>query len=342
MKMGLNFKKKGRIDLGNSYFKYPLPERLLNELTKELKDINLYPSGGGYIQLRKILANYVGTQVKNILPTNGSDEAIQIVTQAYKGNILIPIPTFFQYEASADRVNSSKKFVNCMHKSRYVINYSDQELKNTSLIWICNPNNPTGTEVPQDKIINILKKAQGMVILDECYYEYLGRTMINSIDKFPNLIIIRSFSKNFGLAGLRLGFAISNANNINKLNSSVQNFRVNIMAEKAAENVLKYLPYYQEAWENTKRIRDNFIKEVNKLGFDAFNSKTNFVLVDFKSEKVAEYIWRHLQKNDIYTLPGWENEFSGLSNQFIRFNIGEKWEMDKVLECLSECQSSNN
>ena len=214
--MKVKFKSMEKIDLTNSYFKYPLPAELIKELAKELKDINLYPSGGEYIKLRQILANYVGVKAKYILPTNGSDEVIEMVTRAYKGQILIPVPTFFQYEASADRVNSSKILVNCIHNGKYSINYSDQELKEASLVWICNPNNPTGTEIPKDKIIDILQRAKGMVIIDECNYEYLEKTIINLIDKYPNLIISRSFSKNFGLAGLRLGFAISNPQNIKK------------------------------------------------------------------------------------------------------------------------------
>jgi len=335
--MKVKFKSMKKIDLTNSYFKYPLPEELLRELTKELKNINLYPSGGGYIKLREILANYVGVKAKNILPTNGSDEVIEIATRAYKGRILIPVPTFFQYEASADRVNSSKILVNCIHNGKYIINYSDQQLKEASLIWICNPNNPTGTEVPKDKIIDILQRAKGMVIVDECNYEYLGKTIINLIDKYPNLIISRSFSKNFGLAGLRLGFAISNPQNIKKLTFFVQNFRVNRMAEKAAAKVLRYLDYYQKAWEKIKKVRGNFIKKVNKLGLTTFDSKSNFVLVEFKRKKEAKYVWEHLKENNIYTLPGWENEFSGLDNQFIRFNVGEQWEMDRVVELLSEC-----
>ncbi|GAI09704.1 unnamed protein product, partial [marine sediment metagenome] len=136
--------KKKKIDLTNSYFKYPLPAELIKELAKELKNINLYPSGGQYIKLRQILANYVGVKAKYILPTNGSDEAIEIATRAYKGKVLIPIPTFFQYEASADRVNSSKFLVNCMNNGEYTINYSDKKLEESSLVWICNPNNPTG------------------------------------------------------------------------------------------------------------------------------------------------------------------------------------------------------
>ncbi len=328
--------KKEKIFLTHSYFKYPLPGGMLRDLAKELKNINLYPSGGEYIKLCQTLVDYVGAKIENILPANGSDEVIEMVTRAYKGEILIPIPTFSQYEASADRSGLTKVLVNCLQNGEYTINYSAQKLKSASLIWICNPNNPTGTRIPREKIIDILQKAKGMVIVDECNYEYLGETVIDLIGKYENLIISRSFSKNFGLAGLRLGFAISNPQNIRRLASFGQYFRVNRIAEKAAEKVLKHLDYYQEVWEKIKKVRDKFVGQINELGFFTYDSKANFVLVEFQNKKETERVWKHLKENGIYTLPGWEKEFSGLGDQFIRFTIGKEWEMDKVIKVLTK------
>jgi histidinol-phosphate aminotransferase len=328
--------KKEKIFLTQSYFKYPLPAEMLKELSEEFKDINRYPSGGEYFKLRQILAEYVGVKIENILPANGSDEVIEIISRAYKGEVLIPIPTFSQYEASADRGGLSKIIVNCLHDGVYSLNYSAQQLDKASLVWICNPNNPTGTKIPREKIVDILQIAKGMVVVDECNYEYLGETVVDLIVKYENLIISRSFSKNFGLAGLRLGFAISNPQNIKKLAIFCQYFRVNRMAEKAAEKVLKYLDYYRKAWEKIKKVRDEFVRQINELGFFAYDSQANFVLVEFKNKEETERVWEYLKEKGIYTLAGWENEFSGLEDQFIRFTIGKEWEMDRVVEVLSD------
>ncbi len=327
--------KNKKIFLTQSYFKYPLPAEMLDELSEELKNINLYPSGGEYAKLRQVLAEYIGVKIENVLPTNGSDEVIEIISRAYKGEVLIPIPTFSQYEASADRGGLSKILVNCLHDGVYSLNYSVQQLDKASLVWICNPNNPTGTRVPREKIMDILQRAEGMVVVDECNYEYLGETVVDLIDKYENLIISRSFSKNFGLAGLRLGFAISNPQNIKKLAIFCQYFRVNRMAEKAAGKVLKYLDYYQEVWGKMKKVRDKFVRQINELGFFAYDSQANFVLVEFKNKEETERVWKYLKEKGIYTLAGWENEFSGLGDQFIRFTIGDEWEMDKVIKVLT-------
>jgi len=224
---------------------------------------------------------------------------------------------------------------NCLQNGEYTINYSAEQLKSASLIWLCNPNNPTGTEIPRAKIIDVLQRAKGMVVVDECNYEYLGETVVDLIDKYENLIISRSFSKNFGLAGLRLGFAISNPQNIKKLAAFGQNFRVNRMAEKAVAKVLRYLDYYQEVWEKIKKTRDKFVRQMNELEFSAYDSQANFVLVEFKNKEETERVWKHLKEKGIYTLAGWENEFSGLDDQFIRFTIGKEREMDKVIEIFT-------
>jgi histidinol-phosphate aminotransferase len=337
----MKLRKKEKIFLTQSYFKYSLPKDMLKELSEELKDINRYPSGGEYAKLRQVLAEYVGVKMENILPTNGSDEVIEIISRAYKGEVLIPIPTFSQYEASADRGQLSKILVNCLYDGVYSLNYSAEQLEKASLVWICNPNNPTGTRIPRENIIDILQRAKGMVVVDECNYEYLGETVVDLIDKYENLIISRSFSKNFGLAGLRLGFAISNPQNIKRLLAFGQYFRVNRMAEKAAAKVLKYLDYYQEVWGKMKKVRDKFVRQINELGFFTYNSKANFVLIEFKDKEETERVWKYLKENSIYTLAGWENEFSGLDDQFIRFTIGEEWEMDRAVEVLSDYVNRN-
>jgi len=100
MKIKIESLRKEKINLTSSYFKYPLPAELIKELAKELKNINLYPSGREYIKLRQVLAEYV--KIENIFPANGSDEIIEIVARAYKGKVLIPISTFSEYGISQE------------------------------------------------------------------------------------------------------------------------------------------------------------------------------------------------------------------------------------------------
>lgn len=325
------------IHLEHSSLKFPLPELFLQELQESLFLVNDYPSGGYYKTLSNRLAEYIGINPDYILPTNGSDEVIESVTRAFgRKTILIPVPTFSQYEVSADRNGFPKKLVFCLQNNQYRLNYSLEDLKNASLIWICNPNNPTGTPIPREEIISILCTTRGIVAVDECNYEYLGESVVDLINQYPNLVVSRSFSKNFGLAGLRLGFAISLPQNISKIAHYCQHFRVNSMAEVAGIKVLKYLDYFQKIWQEIARIRDFFIAGLEELGIVVFPSQANFVLADFITEEKTRRVWQYLKGEKVYTFAAWGNEFSGLDRHYLRFTISNQKEMSYVLELLKK------
>ena len=328
---------KKPVSLEHSSLKYSIPEKLLVDISKELHNINEYPSGGIYQNLSVKVADYFGVSQENVLPVNGSDEVIESVTRAFGSKlILIPIPTFSQYEVSADRNGFSKRLVPCLKKNIYQLDYSDDELRKASLVWICNPNNPTGNAIPRKKIIEILETSNGKVVVDECNYEYLDETVVDLINIYPNLIVSRSFSKNFGLAGIRLGFAVSSKENIEKIIYYCQQFRVNRIAEIAGIKVLDYLDDYQVIWEKIADIRDNFIYGLEQTDINVFPSKTNFVLADFTTKENTFKVWKYLRERDVYAFAAWGDEFSGLDNHYIRFTIGKPQEMNYVLSLLKD------
>ncbi|MDD4363544.1 MAG: histidinol-phosphate transaminase [Atribacterota bacterium] len=321
--------------LDHSSLKHPLPPKLIEELQPELQKINEYPSGGSYDDLCKKTAEYFAVSTENILPTNGSDEAIEATTRAF-GNklILIPAPTFSQYEVSASRNNMHFKLSPCLSDDNYQLKFINDNLEDASLVWICNPNNPTGNSIPREKIIETIEKTSGIVTVDECNYEYLKETVIDLVKKYPNLVVIRSFSKNFGLAGLRIGFVISSSKNIKNIKRYCQYFRVNKIAEKAAIKVLHYLDEYQEIWNDIAVTRDTFVDNLQHLKIKAFPSKTNFVLIDLHTKKETRRIWEYLRSKKVYVLASWEDEFSGLGDHYIRFAIGSSQEMNYVFTLL--------
>ena len=177
--------------------------------------------------------------------------------------------------------------------------------------------------------------------VDECNYEYLGESVVDLIEEYPNLVISRSFSKNFGLAGFRLGFAVSSTRNIAKIAHYCQHFRVNKMAEMAGIKVLKYLAYFQEIWEEIARVRDQFINGLQQMGIMVFPSRANFVLADFVSLENTKKVWQYLRKEGVYTFAAWGEEFSGLDEHYIRFTISNQQEMDYVLTLLERFQKEN-
>ena len=329
------------IHLGHSSLKYPLPELLLQELSQEMVFINDYPCGGCYEELSAKLAEYVGTRPECILPANGSDEVIESITRAFGGElILIPIPTFSQYEVSAERNKLNKKFIPCLKEGKYQLDYCEDDLKKASLVWICNPNNPTGSSIPRGVIKRILSITPAIVVVDECNYEYLGESVVDLIGQYPNLVISRSFSKNFGLAGLRLGFAVSSRRNIDEIARYLQHFRVNRMAEIAGIKVLSYLDHFQDIWQKIAHTRDFFARGLSEMGIVVLPSKSNFVLADFLTEEKTRQVWYYLREENVFTVAAWEEEFSGLDNHYIRFTISNHEEMDYALKLLQRFQNN--
>ncbi len=314
--------------------KYKPPKEFIEKLQKSIKNINEYPSGD-YNKLKRRLADYCNVKKENILVTNGSDEAIDLVTRAFGKSVLIPIPTFSQYELAAKRQKSQILYKNCIKNNKYVLNYKKRDLKKPSLVWVCNPNNPTGTLINKNKIIEVIKNSIGIVAIDECYYEFSNQTIIGKINEYSNLIIVRSLSKGFGIAGLRIGYIISNKKIISKLEKIRQIFNVNLLAEKAGLLIFNYIDYYKKRITELKNIKKDFIKFLNKNDIKVFDSYTNFILIDFKKLSFAKYIYDELKKRQIYTFLAWDEEFSGLNGPYLRVTIGTKKQMDLVKRELS-------
>jgi histidinol-phosphate aminotransferase len=322
---------KIRLDL--SCLRRPLPQGMVSELAAELENIQYYPSGS-YEQLRRSFAAYAGARPEQVAVGNGLDEIIDLVTRTWPGRILIPVPTFSQYELAAGRAASERILVPCLEEEGYAIAYSDDQVLEASLIWVCTPNNPTGTVIPRRTIIDLLEAAVGMVAVDECYFEFCGQSVVDLIDSYPNLVVLRSFSKNFGLAGLRLGFAVSNPANIAALNERRQIFNVNRLAEAAGVIALKFLPRFREIWVEVCETRRRFCAELTRFGYRPLTSDANFVLVDFGTRARAERCWQALCNAGILTFPGWDEEFTALDGRYIRFTVGPASEMEEAIEAL--------
>ena len=331
-----------RIDLSYADLKYPPPEVLIEALHQELSRINLYPSGD-YSDLRETYAEYAGVDKVNVLAGNGGDEIIDLVTRVWGDSVLLATPTYSQYALAANRRGSKIILADSLIGRRYRIAFSKKQLAESSLIWICNPNNPTGNKVPRQSIIAVLRETRAMVAVDECYYEFSGESVVELLDRFDNLVILRSLSKSFGLAGLRLGFALSVAQNIEKLEQVRQIFSVNRLAERAGEEVFDHFAYYRQIWDKVAQTRGKFITQIRELGVTPFRSYTNFVLVRFNDIAQMESVWQGLRDRGIEVLKADdEEEFTGLNGPFLRFTIGTDDEMRRVTQAMAELLQSED
>jgi histidinol-phosphate aminotransferase len=169
----------------------------------------------------------------------------------------------------------------------------------TRLLYLCSPNNPTANQFKMDEIETLIKEFPGMVIVDEAYAEYADYSMVSQIDKYENLIILRTFSKAFGLAGLRLGYAVANAGLAKILaDKTPLPFPVSAVTLSMGSKLLENFEVVEKAVGELKSERGKLMKKLNEInGIEAFDSKANFIL--FNTVKPYDDVYQSLLKRGI-------------------------------------------
>ncbi|HEX9804747.1 MAG TPA: aminotransferase class I/II-fold pyridoxal phosphate-dependent enzyme, partial [Candidatus Dojkabacteria bacterium] len=205
------------INLQFSTQQYKVPESFGKYLHEYLKKANTYHTQPQEL-IKKISEKY-GINSKNLFLTAGADEAILAISNEFGEKTHIFTPTYVEY-TNAERFGYKVIRENSFNNGSYEI---DTNQKNASLIFLANPGNPIG-ETSREKIIDLIENnQQAIVVIDEVYHEYSPNlTVIDLIEKYDNLIVLRSFSKSFGMAGIRLGFAVSQEKNLKRIADKVQ------------------------------------------------------------------------------------------------------------------------
>ena len=305
----------GSIDLSNRY-----PHRL-------------------YSRLKEIIAEREGITQDHILLGAGSTEVMVTLIHFMKtnGEILVADPTYFDFIFYATTSERALKEVRLNEKFEHDLDAMEKQISaRTHLIYICNPNNPTGSITPKAKLrpfcVEASKKA--LVVVDEAYHEYVEdesySSMIGLVEQGKNLIITRTFSKIFGLAGLRIGYGIAHPQIIKKLETLSRNFApVSWLSLQAAIASYQDRPFIRATGEKNKRMRRYLSQELGKLGLKCIPSHTNFVL--FQIGQNALELTRKLEEAKIFVRPF---EFHG--RQWLRVSCGTEKELQAFLASFSE------
>ena len=313
---------------------YP-PSALVKKATRNaLSHAERYPHEG-YDKLHEKIAEYCKTESKNVLATNGGDEAIELIVTLFGRRMLIPTPTYNEYEYIGKSRNSEIRYKNCLkYDNSYSLNYTKADLKWATLVWICNPNNPTGSIVPRKDIVWVLDNTNAIVVVDEAYYEFTGNSVIDLIGKYKNLVVLRTFSKGFGIAGLRLGYIVSDSPRISRFKVAKQEFNVNRIARDAGIAALSSLGYYKKRITTMKRLRDNFERFASGLGVYAFKSNGGFAFLKFKNDAELDRIYTGLKNRGIFVFRASDSEFTGLNGPYMRIAISNSKDLAALKRVL--------
>jgi histidinol-phosphate aminotransferase len=307
---------------------------------QELK-LNRYPDTL-QIAVKDKLGKIKGLPIENIFLGNGSDEAIDIIFRAVcnpgKDNVIVCPPTYGMYQVSAN-INDVAVIKVPLIPETFELN-TDAILKavntNTKLIFICSPNNPTGTEVQLEAVKKILENFNGIVVVDEAYINFAKyRTFIPELLNYPNLVILQTLSKAWGLAGLRVGMAFASRDIIDIFNKIKAPYNISIVSQKLAAGALDNTAQVNNWIKQVVTEREKLSAEISKLPFilKVYPSEASFILVKTTD---AKRVYNHLVKAQIVIRDRSNVE---LCEGSLRITIGTPEENTLVLKSLKEYRS---
>lgn len=316
--------------------------RVLEAVRAELAELTRYPDGSGY-ELKSRLARHCGVEMAQITLGNGSNDVIDLVARAYLApglNAVYSAHAFAAYPICTQAVGADSRVVPAIDYGYDLEGMLEAIDGSTRVVFIANPNNPTGTWFGPQALERFLERVppRVLVVLDEAYFEYAeGDELPNGLDylgRYPNLLVSRTFSKAYGLASLRVGYAVSTQQVADVLNRVRQPFNVNSLALAAACAALEDSAYLAEG----RRINDagmgQLVTGLRELGLTWIPSRGNFIAVDFARD--AAPINAALLREGVIVRP-----ISGYGlPTFLRVSIGLPEENARFLAALKKVFAS--
>lgn len=278
----------------------PSPKVLEALKNCNFKNISFYPFYG---ELSKKIAQYQNTDIENIKVTNGADEALQAIIQTYleEGESLLTLDISFDMPNIYTQIQGGR-VIKVPFNKKWIfpkVQFLNALRNNTiKIIYIASPNNPTGNLIEKSDLYEILEEAKDkVVIIDETYANYSSYSFKDLVKQYDNIFIVKSFSKDFALAGMRLGYIISNKENIINLKKTVSPFSVNAFAAIAGITALSDIEYFNNIKNEIITSREELKVFFESLGAIVYNSSANFLLVNFKEK--TEFIYNKLKQENI-------------------------------------------
>lgn len=298
----------------------------------------IYPDGYGS-SLREELATFLQVEPEELIFGNGSDNLIQIISRALlhpSASTVMAEPTFSQYRHNAvieGAVIKEVPLLNGEHDLQGMLEAIDEK---TNVVWLCSPNNPTGTYIPETALLSFLESvpSSSLVVLDEAYYEYVvADDYYNAIGltrKYPNLIVLRTFSKIYGLASLRVGYGVANPAIIKALEPAREPFNVNSFGQAAAMAAIKDQEFVEECRRKNRTGLQQYYDFCHQHGLEYFPSQTNFILIDFKID--GDIVFQYLLERGYIVRSGKALGFP----TSVRITVGTTEQNEGLLRILNE------
>ncbi len=322
------------IKLNQNESPFDLPLDIKQEIFQKISRLNWnrYPPISPDALIKK-LAEHTGHNPKGILTGNGSNELIQGLIYANcdsKKPLVISQPAFSIYKRVASIMNIKSIEVPLTKEFKFNPDKICRAAGKAALILLDNPNNPSGSTLSLEEIDYLARNFSGLLAIDEAYYDFCCTSAQPLLSKYQNLIILRTFSKSAGAAGLRLGYILGNETVIAHLKKAPLPFSLGIFQQTAGEILLSHWRILQDNIDKIVQERERIYRALSRLnGLISFSSQANFICFTPISENAEEIFQKLLQKNILI------RHFSDPKlKQFLRMTIGTKQENDLFITAL--------
>jgi threonine-phosphate decarboxylase len=331
-----------RVDFSSNINPIGISRNVLNVLRKNLTKLSsIYPDNENTILKEKII-DYLDGKVsyESLNIGNGATELIYNFVRAFVRNqVVIPYPTFCEYELASRKMGAKIKHVS-LKEWKLDVDRILEKTKNSDAIFLCNPNNPTGL-FSYDLIEKLVKKIDRSIkiLIDESFIEFVDerkhpRTFIEKINEFQNVVVLRSLTKSFGLAGLRLGYCVSHPSIGKKISHNKITWNINGLAQMAGITALENLSHVRRARKIIKSEREFMYASINNnlSSFSAIKSDVNFYLIQLRNGRSKQIRDLLLEKNGILVRDC--SNFRGMNDKYIRVAVRTRSENLSLLNSL--------
>jgi threonine-phosphate decarboxylase len=314
-------------------------------LYNALERIGQYPDNR-YLDFRNAAAAFVGKGItaENIIPGNGSSEIIRLVAETVieKGDkVLIPSPTFSEYEQQCSIFGAEIQYI----KQEMLPDIPANILKGARLLFVCNPNNPTGKLFTREEMQHLLNKCRdnGVIIfVDEAFIELAdpSQTIVDLVEDNDNLFIQRSLTKAFAIPGIRMGFGVASVKIATLLNNARLSWNIGIVAEAVSTALMNmeggcYSRYMIESREMIARERDFLMEKLERRGFKPIKSSVNYIFVDISDLSMDSVeLTERMAKHGVLIRDC--SSFQDLGKNHIRIAVRTRAENERIINCIRE------
>jgi histidinol-phosphate aminotransferase len=285
------------------------------------------------------LEEYTGFPRENLLVTNGSDKLLRLIPECVieEGDSLVSMsPTFPVIESAAELAGGITRKIPLEAGKGFKLPLERvlEEAKDSKIVYLANPNNPTGNLLVKDeKNLRRILETDSLVVLDECYYEFSGISFAGLTREFDNLIVLRSLSKCFGMAGMRFGYSIASdgiTKVLKRVEETVEPFDCSSISLAAGATALREVKYYEKERREIAGLRERLASELNSMGLECFASVSPFVFCGVSGISEGGNFAKRLEENGVVVkyYPNYGN--------FVRFGIPREENFEKVVEAVGK------